>query len=155
MDYQMEKSAGTWLVSDITIDGLSLIMAYRETFYSKVRERRLDQDALGQEPARRSQNGKQLTVRARCVLAADNWFALCLPQPNIDESGLASPRLFRSLVHGKILVRLRCPRSAKLVVKNDVSRLFCCSNQRISVSPTPATVPRLSSAANWVGSLAS
>ena len=38
MDYQMEKSAGSWLVSDITIDGLSLIMAYRETFASKVRE---------------------------------------------------------------------------------------------------------------------
>ena len=38
MDYHMAKSTGTWLVSDITIDGMSLIMAYRETFASKVQE---------------------------------------------------------------------------------------------------------------------
>ena len=42
MDYHMEKLTGAWKVSDITIDGMSLITAYRDTFAREVREGGID-----------------------------------------------------------------------------------------------------------------
>lgn len=38
MDYDMEKTAASWKVFDVKIEGVSLITTYRETFASKVRE---------------------------------------------------------------------------------------------------------------------
>jgi phospholipid transport system substrate-binding protein len=38
MDYDMEKLSGRWRVYDITIDGVSLVSTYRETFSDQVRE---------------------------------------------------------------------------------------------------------------------
>ncbi|HEX2649363.1 MAG TPA: ABC transporter substrate-binding protein [Burkholderiales bacterium] len=38
MDYEMEKTATTWKVFDVKVEGVSLITTYREVFASKVRE---------------------------------------------------------------------------------------------------------------------
>jgi phospholipid transport system substrate-binding protein len=38
VDYHMEKLAGGWQVCDITVDGISMISTYRETFAGKVRD---------------------------------------------------------------------------------------------------------------------
>ncbi len=38
MDYAMEKTPSGWKVYDIKIDGISLVVNYRETFAGKVRE---------------------------------------------------------------------------------------------------------------------
>lgn len=43
IDYEMEKKPDGWKVYDVNIDGISLVLTYRDTFSRQVRERGVDE----------------------------------------------------------------------------------------------------------------
>lgn len=42
VDYEMEKTAGGWKVFDLTVEGVSLITTYRDTFSEKIQQAGID-----------------------------------------------------------------------------------------------------------------